>query len=76
MIPDFGAGLDSLEPTLNALERAGVPYLIDPIVEPIGFGFMASLERYAEVHRRYPDVPQLMGIGQHHRAHQRRLHRR
>ncbi|MBK6781826.1 MAG: dihydropteroate synthase [Gemmatimonadetes bacterium] len=62
-IPDFGAGLETLEPTLAALERAGVPYLIDPIVEPIGFGFMASLERYAEIHRRYPGVPQLMGVG-------------
>ena len=39
-------------PTLEALERWGVGYLIDPIIEPIGFGFMASLERYAEVHRR------------------------
>ena len=36
----------------------GVPYLIDPIIEPIGFGFMASLERYAEVHRRWPTAPQ------------------
>jgi dihydropteroate synthase len=62
-IPDFGAGLDTLEPTLAALERARLKYLIDPIIEPIGFGFMASLERYAHVHRRYPDVPQLMGIG-------------
>lgn len=62
-IPDFGAGLDTLEPTLTALERAGVAYLIDPIVEPIGFGFMASLERYAEVHRRYPAAGQLMGVG-------------
>lgn len=62
-IPDFGAGLDTLEPTLNALEKAGLAYLIDPVIEPIGYGFMASLERYAEVHRHYPGVPQLMGIG-------------
>ncbi|HXG44173.1 MAG TPA: DUF6513 domain-containing protein [Gemmatimonadales bacterium] len=62
-IPDFGQGLASLEPTLAACERAGVGYLIDPVIEPIGFGFMASLERYAEIHRRYPAVPQLMGIG-------------
>jgi dihydropteroate synthase-like protein len=45
------------------LEQWGVPYLIDPIIEPIGFGFMASLERYAEVRRRYPDAEMLMGIG-------------
>jgi dihydropteroate synthase len=62
-IPDFGAGLDTLTPTLEALERWRVGYLIDPIIEPIGFGFTASLERYAEIHRRYPDAGQMMGIG-------------
>jgi dihydropteroate synthase len=55
--------LDTLEPSVNKLEQWGVPYLIDPILEPIGFGFMASLERYAEVRRRYPDTEMLMGIG-------------
>ena len=62
-IPDFGEGLDTLGPTLEALERWGVGYLIDPIIEPIGFGFMASLERYAEVHRRWPEAEQMMGVG-------------
>jgi dihydropteroate synthase-like protein len=62
-IPDFDAGLETLEPTLGALERIGLSYLIDPVIEPIGFGFMASLERYAETHRRYPGVPQMMGVG-------------
>jgi dihydropteroate synthase-like protein len=62
-IPDFDSGLDSLEPTLDALERAGIRYLIDPIIEPIGIGFFASLERYGEIQRRYPGVAQLMGIG-------------
>jgi dihydropteroate synthase-like protein len=62
-IPDFGAGIESLEPTLRALERAGLRYLIDPVIEPIGFGFMASLERFAEIHRRYPQTGQLMGVG-------------
>ena len=62
-LPELGQPLDTLEPTLNALERAGVPYLIDPILEPIGFNFMASLERYAEVHRRYPGAGQMMGVG-------------
>jgi dihydropteroate synthase len=62
-IPDFGAGLETLDPTLNALERAGLTILIDPVIEPIGYGFMRSLERYAEVQRRYPGIGQMMGIG-------------
>jgi dihydropteroate synthase-like protein len=62
-IPEFGEGLDTLAPTIEALERWGVGYLIDPIIEPIGYGFMASLERYAEVHRRWPDAGQMMGVG-------------
>ena len=48
-MPDLGGGLDTLEPTHRQLDAWGVPYLIDPILEPIGMGFMASLERYAEV---------------------------
>jgi len=62
-IPDFGESIDTLPATIEALERWNVGYLIDPVIEPIGFGFTASLERYAEVHRRYPDAAQLMGVG-------------
>lgn len=62
VVPDLGGTLETLEPTLARLEAAGVEYLIDPILEPIGHGFMASLERYAEVRRRYPHAEMLMGI--------------
>jgi dihydropteroate synthase-like protein len=62
-IPDFGEGIETLPATIESLERWGVGYLIDPVIEPIGFGFTASLERYAEVHRRYPEAGQMMGIG-------------
>jgi dihydropteroate synthase len=62
-IPDLGGTLDTLEPTLEKLTASGIKYLVDPILEPIGFGFTASLERYAEVRRRYPDAEMLMGIG-------------
>jgi len=63
VIPDAGDQFAELERSLERLERWRVKYLIDPIIEPIGFGFMASLERYAEAHRRWPTVPQMMGIG-------------
>ena len=63
VVPDLGGGIDTMEPTIAELESLGVPYLLDPILEPIGFGFMASLERYAEVRRRWPEAEMLMGIG-------------
>lgn len=63
VIPDAGDQFAELERSLERLEKWRVKYLIDPIIEPIGFGFMASLERYAEAHRRWPTVPQMMGIG-------------
>ncbi len=63
VIPDVGAGLDTLDRSIERLDGWGVGYLVDPVIEPIGFGFMASLERYADVHRRYPGAAQMMGVG-------------
>jgi dihydropteroate synthase len=63
VVPDLGGTLETLAPSLEKLEQWGVPYLIDPILEPIGYGFMASLERYAEVRRWLPEAELLMGIG-------------
>jgi len=64
VIPDFGAGLESLYANMEALERAGVRgYIVDPIVEPLIVGFVPSLRRYWEVRQRFPDVPMMMGIG-------------
>jgi dihydropteroate synthase len=63
VIPDFGEGVETLDASVTALERWGVSYLIDPVIEPIGFGLMRSLERFAETRRRYPAAPLFMGIG-------------
>ena len=62
-IPDVVGTLDGLDRTVDFLEARGVPYRLDPILEPIGFGFAASLARYAEARRRWPGAPMLMGIG-------------
>jgi len=62
VIPDFGAGLESLYRNVDALERWGVRFILDPVLEPIGFGFAESFHRYYEVRKRYPDAEILMGI--------------
>ncbi|HEX6535746.1 MAG TPA: DUF6513 domain-containing protein [Gemmatimonadaceae bacterium] len=63
VIPDFGGPLETLEPSIARLGEWGVPFLIDPVIEPIGFGFTASIVRYAETRRRWPDAEMMMGIG-------------
>ncbi|HSB60391.1 MAG TPA: dihydropteroate synthase, partial [Vicinamibacteria bacterium] len=62
VIPDFGAGLDSMERCIRALETWGRPYVLDPVLEPIGFGAAASLHRYYEVRKSHPEAEMLMGI--------------
>jgi dihydropteroate synthase-like protein len=63
VIPDLGQPLETLAPSIEKLTAWGVPFLIDPVLEPVGHGFMVSLERYADTRRRYPDAEMLMGIG-------------
>jgi dihydropteroate synthase len=62
-IPDTPADSDSLDRTIDVLAHAGVRYRLDPVVEPIGFGFAASLGRFLDVRRRYPDAELMMGVG-------------
>jgi dihydropteroate synthase-like protein len=62
-VPDVPATLEGLDRTVEMLHAAGVPFRIDPILEPVGFGFAASLGRFLEVRRRYPDAELMMGVG-------------
>ncbi len=62
-VPDVPATLAGLDRTVEALAGWGVPFRIDPVIEPIGFGFAASLGRYLEVRRRYPQAEMMMGVG-------------
>jgi dihydropteroate synthase-like protein len=63
LIPDTPDDLDSLDATIARLQELGKPFMADPIIEPIGSGFAASLGRYLEVRRRHPDIEMFMGIG-------------
>ena len=62
-IPEAPFSLTTLEQTVQQLTESGSRFRIDPILEPIGFGFAASLERYFEARKRWPDFDIMMGIG-------------
>jgi dihydropteroate synthase-like protein len=63
LIPKDHGDMDSLYRAMETFDRKGKPYLADPVLDPINFGFMQSLERYAELRRKRPDVDILLGTG-------------
>jgi dihydropteroate synthase-like protein len=62
-LPDCPEPLEGLDATVERLSAWSVPFRIDTVLEPIGFGFAASLGRYLEVRRRYPTAEMMMGVG-------------
>lgn len=63
VVPDVPDQWQAMEETIEYLSMKNVPLRIDPILEPIGFGFAASLERYMQSRRRWPECEIMMGIG-------------
>jgi dihydropteroate synthase-like protein len=63
LIPATHGDMESLDRAITACRQRAQPFLVDPILDPIHFGFSASLNRYYEIRRRQPDVEILMGIG-------------
>jgi dihydropteroate synthase len=62
-MPDRPGSLDGLDATMEYLNNHGVSFRVDPILEPIGVGFAASLGRYLRVRECHPDVEMMMGVG-------------
>jgi dihydropteroate synthase-like protein len=63
LIPAPHGDLASLLRAAEAADRLGIAAILDPILDPIHFGFMASLERYAALRRVLPEAEILMGTG-------------
>src|SRR5271170_35828 len=63
LIPSAHDDLDSLLRCAEIAERRGIACILDPILDPIHFGFAASLTRYVELRRRLPHAEILMGTG-------------
>jgi dihydropteroate synthase len=63
LVPTRPEDVVSLVRAVERLEKAGRPYLADPILEPIHFGFAASLSRYHEFRGLMPEAEMLMGTG-------------
>jgi dihydropteroate synthase-like protein len=49
--------------SVEQLEAWGTSYVIDPIINPLMFGFSASLGRFLKARERFPAAEMMMGIG-------------
>ncbi|MDZ5452278.1 DUF6513 domain-containing protein [Labrys sedimenti] len=63
LVPVEPGDLASLLRAVERMEEAGRPYIADPVLDPIHFGFAASLARYVEFRRLKPQAEILMGTG-------------
>ncbi|QAY95356.1 dihydropteroate synthase [Methylovirgula ligni] len=63
LIPQPHSDLGSLVRLAEKAQAADIPFIIDPILDPIHFGFSASLARYIEARRLLPDAEMMMGTG-------------
>lgn len=63
LIPRSPQDEASLWAAVEAMQARGREFLADSILDPIPFGFSASLVRYQRLRDRFPDAPIMMGIG-------------
>jgi len=63
LIPAIPGDLDSLGRAIEAARAQKIPFIADPVLDPIHFGFAASLGRFIEARRRWPDIEMMMGTG-------------
>ena len=63
LIPKQHGNLDSLYRAAEAARMRGLAAILDPILDPIHFGFANSLARYREIRARLPDAELMMGTG-------------
>ena len=63
LIPARHGELDSLLRAADSADKRGISPILDPVLDPIHFGFAGSLGRYAELRRCLPTAEILMGTG-------------
>lgn len=63
LIPASHGDLDSLVRAWQTLAARGRAALADPILDPIHFGFVASIVRYHALRERLPDAAIMVGVG-------------
>ncbi|WP_428353738.1 DUF6513 domain-containing protein [Methyloprofundus sp.] len=63
IIPEKHADISCLDNVIDQLQAKNKPFIVDPILDPIHFGFTESVVRYHTVRQKYPDIEMMLGVG-------------
>jgi len=63
LIPDNHGDLSSLDASIRHLQAKNRRFIVDPILDPIHFGFTESIVRNYTCRQRYPEVEMMLGVG-------------
>jgi dihydropteroate synthase-like protein len=63
VIPSKPGNMASLYRAIAICIKNNQPFIADPILDPIHFGFADSIIRYSLLRKKYPDILVMMGVG-------------
>lgn len=63
LIPEQHGDLTSLTHAISVLQAKNQPFIVDPILDPIHFGFTESIVRNYNFRQQYPEVEMMLGVG-------------
>ena len=63
LIPSKPGDMKSLESLISKFISTKKDFFADPILDPIHYGFLDSIDRFRKLRNKFPDINILMGIG-------------
>ncbi len=63
IIPKTHTDISSLDKAIEQLQAKNKAFIVDPILDPIHFGFTESIVRYHTVRQKHPDIEMMLGVG-------------
>ena len=63
LIPETHGDLRSLDKAIATLQTNKRSFIVDPILDPIHFGFTESIARCYQFRQNYPELEMMLGVG-------------
>lgn len=63
IIPEKHDDLVTLDRAIEIMQAKNRSFIVDPILDPLHFGFTKSIVRYHEVRNKYPEIEIMLGAG-------------